>query len=156
MAMIVLDSPFAGGVADGYPVADSTSRSQTKSLSYGVRGRDPVNGNEYIYVKAGATIAVNSPVFANADLLDCRPTSAAQQMVLGVADTAFASGDNGWLLNRGSVVCKVVGATAANSLLVTGAVAATLELADATDFSGARSIVQLSAEAGGLATVRIL
>ena len=155
MAMLVLDSPFAGGVADGYPIADSTSRSQTKSLSYGVRGRDPTNGNEYVYVKAGAAIPVNSAVTVNADLADVRATSAAAQIVYGVADTAFASGDNGWLLQKGSGVCKVIGSTAINSLLVSGATGGTLALAVAADLPG-RGVVQVTAEAAGLATVRLI
>lgn len=144
---------FPGGVAGGASRADSTTRSQTGlGVPVGTKAYD-VAGNEYTAVKAGAAINVNEPVRLNAGLSDVRATSAAQQNVIGVADAAFASGDFGWILSRGSVTCKVVGATAINSLLVTGAVAATLELADATDFAGARSIAQLSAEAGGLATI---
>lgn len=146
---------FPAGIAGGSPIEDSTRRSTTTLYPLGTLARDAA-GNEYTYVKAGAAIAVNEPVRLNAGLGDVRATSAAQQAVLGVADAAFANADNGFILSRGSVTCKVVGGTAINSLLVTGAVAATLELADATDFAGARSIVQQSAEAGGLATVRLL
>lgn len=146
---------FPGGIAGGSAVEESTRRSTTTIYPLGTLARD-ASGNEYIYVKAGAAININEPVRPNAGLGDVRATSAAQQAVLGVADAAFANAENGFILSRGSVTAKVVGATAINSLLVTGAVAATLELADATDFAGTRGIVQLSAEAAGLATVRLL
>lgn len=146
---------FPGGYAGAYGVADSTSRSLTASpLPLGTVGEDAA-GNEYTLVRAGAAIALNDPVRLNAGLGDVRAVSAAQQNCIGVADTAFASLAYGWLLTRGNVVARVVAGTAINSTLATGAVAATLELADATDFTQ-RGIVQVSAEAGGLATVRLL
>lgn len=157
MAVIyIYPEKFPGGLAGGIPIGESANRSQTSlGVALGTRAYDK-DGNEYTAVKAGATIAVNTPVRLNAGYGDVRPTSAAQQGVIGVANAAFASGDFGWLLTRGQVTCAVVAATPINSLLVTGAVAGTLEVADATDFAGARGIVQLSAESGGLATVLLL
>lgn len=156
MAVIYLEpANFPGGYAGAYAAAESSNRSLTASpLALGTIGKDAA-GNEYTLVRAGAIIAASEPVRFNIGLGDVRAASAAQQLIAGVAVEAFASLAYGWILSRGSAVCKVVGATAINSLLVTGAVAATLELADATDFAGARGIVQLTAEAGGLATVRL-
>lgn len=146
---------FPGGVAGGFAQGDSTTRSQTAPpYPLGTLARD-ASGNEYTLVKAGAAIAVNEAVRFNAGLGDVRVTSATQQLVFGVADAAFASGDFGWLLTRGSVTCKVVAATAINSLLVTGGTAATLQLATAAEFAGSRGAVQITAEAAGLATVRL-
>jgi len=155
MARIFIEpfaSGFAGGVANPLAQDDSTRRSQTGlGVPVGTVARD-VAGNKYMAVKAGASIVINAPVVPNAGLSDVRGSSAAQQFVLGVTDAAFASGDFGWVLTDGSVVCKVVGATAINSLLVTGGTAVTLQLATAADFSQ-RGCVQITAEAGGLATV---
>lgn len=136
-------SLFPGNIAGGYGVSDSTTRWTTAPpFATGTKAEDAL-GNEWTLVKAGASIAANDPVVFNATLDDCRSASAAQQLVVGVATAAIASGSWGWVQSRGQVTCKVVVATAANSLLVTGAVAAQLELADATDFAGARAIVAL-------------
>jgi hypothetical protein len=104
-------------------------------------------GNEYTYVRAGAAIALNDAVMFEGSALGYDaviPTAAAQQYVLGVATAAFADLEYGLVLTRGIVTCKVVVATAAGSLLATGAAAAgTLELAEATDLVGAKSAVAL-------------
>ena len=68
MAVIFLEpsgSGFAGGVAGGYPRANSTDRSQTAwAYGVGVKAKD-VSGNEYTQVKAGASIAATDLVIVN-------------------------------------------------------------------------------------------
>lgn len=148
-----LGSNFPGGVGSSKATDDSTRRSQTGlGVPVGTKAYD-LAGNEYTAVKAGAAIAINEAVTFNAGLSDVRKTSADEQMVLGVADTAFASGDFGWLLTQGLVTCKVIAATAINSLLSSGATGGTLKLSVAATLAGARGAVQVTAEAAGLASV---
>lgn len=149
MATVFLDpigSNFPGGIAGGYGISDSVTRwLAAPPFPLGTTAKDAA-GNTYTLVKAGAAIAANDPCVFQGSALgydDVRPASAAQQLVIGVATAAIASGSWGFILTRGVVTCKVVVATAAGSLLVTGAVAAQLELADATDFAGARPAVAL-------------
>jgi hypothetical protein len=121
---------FPAGIAGGYPVSDSTTRSTTTLYPLGTLARDAA-GNEYIYVKAGATIPINSAVKANADLSDVRVTAAAGDALVGVADAAFATGDNGFLLSRGTVSVITAGAIAANTLLSPAAAGAMAAMAAA-------------------------
>jgi len=120
---------FPGGIAGGGTVEDSTRRSATTLYPLGTLARD-ANGNEYIYVKAGAIIPVNAAVFPNADLSDVRQTSAANQPILGVADAAFAANDNGFILSRGTVNVLTGGAVAVG--LVGSGAGGTVVAADAT------------------------
>jgi len=153
MAAIVLEptgTNFPGGIAGGFggPATslDSTTRWTTAPpFALGTRAKD-FTGGKWVLVRAGAAVAANDPcVFFGSALGfdDVRPASAAQQFVVGVATAAIASASYGFIQTQGVVTCKVVAATAALSLLVTGAVAAQLELADATDFAGARPAVAL-------------
>lgn len=110
MAVIFLEpagSGFPGGIAGGGIRANSTDRSQTAwTYLVGTRAKD-ATGNEYTLVKAGAAISANDAVRFNAGLSDVRKTSAPNQVIEGIADAAFASGDYGWLLTRGqaTVAC---------------------------------------------------
>lgn len=118
-----------------YPVADATVRTTEALLPIGSVAFDS-EGNEFRYVKAGAAISARQAVRLNGSTLgydDVRPTSAAQQGVLGVATAAFASGDYGFVQTRGRVLAAVVNSTAVGSLLASGTTAGTLELAEATD-----------------------
>lgn len=155
MAVIVLEptgTAFPGGVAGGFggpaTALDTTTRwAAQPPFPLGTRAKD-FAGNKWILVKAGANIAANDPVVFQGSALgydDVRSASAAQQLVIGVATAAFvqATAPFGFVQTHGVVTCKVVAATAATSILVTGAVAAQLELADATDFAGARPAVAL-------------
>jgi hypothetical protein len=135
-------------------VGDDARRSTTALQSVGVVAHDAV-GNEYTYVKAGATIAANDSVRLNANFDDVRPTSAVNQAAIGVATAAFASGEYGFILSKGRATAKVAAATAANALLVTSGVAGTLATAAATDVVS-RGAVAVTAESGGLATVLFL
>lgn len=126
------------GAYVGFP-GDSTRRTTTQELPLGAKAHGPT-GEEYIYVKAGAAIAQYDACRHAGSALghdDVRPTSAANQLVVGVADTAFASGEYGFIQSRGVAICKVVAATAAGSLLVTNGTAGTLALATAAELAGA-------------------
>lgn len=130
---------FPAGIAGGFAQTDSAVRSTTTLYPLGTLARD-ANGNEYIYVKAGATIPINAAVVPNADLSDVRQSSASNQAVLGVADAAFASGDNGFILSKGTVSVLTGGAIAANSLLASAAAGA-MVLVDATMFATRGAVV---------------
>jgi hypothetical protein len=114
-----------------FPV-DTDHRSATAAINPGTRGFDE-NGNEYTYVLAGGVIPVRSACVQGAAANTVVASSAAQQLVRGIAETAFASGEYGFILTRGYATALVVNSTAAGSLLATGSVAGTLELAEATD-----------------------
>lgn len=114
---------FPAGVAGGFAQTDSTTRSTTTLYPVGTLARD-ASGNEYMYVKAGASIAVNSPVVVNADLTDVRACSAVNQGILGVADAAFASGDNGFIMIRGTTNAVTAGSVAVGTLMVSAAAGA--------------------------------
>ena len=125
-------------------VGNDTTRSTTALNPLGFTAYDSL-GNEYTYIKAGATIAVNDAVRFQGSALgfdDVRPTSAINQIVLGAATAAFAANEYGFVLSKGVATVKVVNATAALSPLVTNATAGTLALADATAF-GLRPAVAL-------------
>ncbi len=82
------------GPTEVFPI-DSTHRSTTQQLPLGMKAFDK-NGYEYTYIKAGADIAAADAVRFAGSVLgfdDVRPTSAANQYVLGAADgTACTSG----------------------------------------------------------------
>lgn len=145
-SLYYVDNPVGATVGPtGFAGVDSTSRHTTEKVPLGTKGYDSA-GNEYTFVKAGATIAVNDAVTfqgSAAGYDDVRPTSARQQMVLGAATAAFTTGQYGFILTRGVATVKVVVATAAGSLLVSSGTAGTLALAveaDAgvDDLAGAR------------------
>lgn len=161
--MVILLNPVAGygsqrvpgGVMNGYPVSDSTYRTQSASaIALGTTAVDPKTGNIYQFVKAAGVIPINSAVTLGTGALlnTIVATSAANQLCMGVADTAFANGDSGWVMTDGVVVCLVNAAVAAGNLLVTFATAGSLQLAAATDFVS-RGIQAMTAASGGLATV---
>lgn len=136
--------PNLSGLPTGAPV-DTENRSTTAQLPIGSVHYDR-NGNEYTYVKAGAAIAQYDAVLFGGSALgfdDIRPTSAVNQVVVGAATAAFASGEYGFILTRGVATVKVVASTAAGSPLVSSATAGTLALAVATDLAGAKSAVAL-------------
>lgn len=156
-SIFFLDTPVGAVRAPtGFPGVDSTSRHTTEQIPLGTKGYDQA-GNEYVFVKAGAPIAVNDAVTFQGSAVgydDVRPTSARQQMVVGAATAAFTAGQFGFIQTRGVATIKVIAATAAGSLLVSGTTAGTLALAvelDAgvDDLAGARGA---SALVTGVAT----
>ncbi len=152
MAVIFLEpsgSGFAGGVAGGYPRANSTDRSQTAwAYPVGTTAKD-VLGNQYMVIKAGAAIALNDIVRTNADLSDVRKTSyPAQQVIGGAAGTAFASGDYGWILTKGSTTVLCDAAVVANDLLGAGYTAGTAGRVSGSLFAPSRCVAITSASTG--------
>jgi hypothetical protein len=108
---------------------ETRSTTQLMPLGYKVSDKD---GNEFTYIKAGAAIAAYDACrFAGSALGfdDIRPTSAAAQTVVGVANAAFDSGAYGFIQSKGVCTAKVVVATAAGSSLVSNGTAGTLALA---------------------------
>jgi hypothetical protein len=130
--MAILTGPksfFAGG--------PTSKRSTTAEESLGTKAYTD-DGNEYTYCKAGAAIAVNDACIFTGSALgwdSVIPSAAAEQVAVGVADTAFASADYGWLLTRGRVTCKTVNGIAAGSSLSTNATAGTLKISVTGDLA---------------------
>lgn len=111
-------------------------RARSRTLNVGTVAFDSATGYRFLYITAGAAIAQYDACRIVDDLTDVRPTSAVNQVVLGVAQAAIDSGDDGWIQTHGKATCKVVVATAAGAPLVTNGTAGTLALADATGFAG--------------------
>jgi hypothetical protein len=135
----------------------TTDRSTTALLALGTRAWDK-SGNEYIYVKAGASIAQYDAVRFSGSALgydDVRPTSAVAQVVLGSADAAFASGDYGFILHKGIGTVKVAVGTAAGSSLVSSATAGTLAIAAATDLAYRPAVALVTGVAAGSAVALV-
>jgi hypothetical protein len=106
------------GPYSGFP-GNTTRRTTTQELPLGTRAIAE-GGSEYVYIKAGATIPVKSVCTfqgSAAGYDDIRVVTAANQAIAGVADTAFASGEYGFLLCRGIVTALVEDSTAVGSLL---------------------------------------
>jgi hypothetical protein len=128
-AIFITPAQFPGGTAGNFAADLDTHRSLTSWIALGTRAVDPTNGNQYVYVKAGAAIAQFDAVAFQGSALgydDVRPVSAANQPVLGVAQAAFASAAFGWILVKGRGSVKTSGSVAANASLVSSATAGTL------------------------------
>jgi hypothetical protein len=139
--MSTLTGPYAGFA--GSP----TSRHTTAQMPLGTRAYD-ASGGEYIYVQAGAVIAVNSAVAFQGSALgydDVRATAAVSRGVVGVATAAFAAGAFGFVKSRGVVRALVANNTAAQSLLAPSAVAGTLAIAAAADLQGTPIVALVAA-----------
>lgn len=128
-----------------------TTRPGSTAPAVGTLSRDDSTGAEYLFVTAGASISAGDAVHVNADLTDVRPCSAANQVVLGVAPAAIASGKSGWIQISGKVTAKVVGSTAVGSPLVSTTTAGTLGLADATAFGGVAGVALVTGVGTGSA-----
>lgn len=115
------------------------------------------NGNEYTYVKAGATIAQYDAVRFQGSALgwdDVRPTSAVAQPVVGAAQAAFASGEYGFVLTSGVGTVKTSGTVAANVQLVSSATAGTLAAYANTDITAPVVTVLVSSASPQVARIQ--
>lgn len=102
-------------------------RSTTALASLGSKAYDE-SGNEYRYIKAGASIAAGDALRFQGSTLgydDVRPTSAVAQPIIGIATAAFNSGEYGYVLTNGIGSMKTTGTVAANVQLVSNATAGT-------------------------------
>lgn len=111
-----------------------TDVTTTQYNPLGMRAVD-VNGDVYVYVLAGAAIAQYNACKFNGSALgydDVRPTSAVNQVVLGVAQVAIASGSYGWIMETGVPTCLVTNSTAAGVPLVSSSTAGLLTTLDTT------------------------
>lgn len=137
--MARLTGPYAG-----YP-GDTTRRTLTPELPLGTTAHG-VNGSEWVYVRAGAAIAQYDAVIfegSAAGFDQVVPSGAVTNLILGVADAAFADLDYGFVQTKGHATCKVnVGDTA---LLPLGgsAVAGTLTTVAETVPAGGKPVVAL-------------
>lgn len=126
------------------------TRNGARTPTVGTIAYDSQTGARFVWVTAGANIAQYDAVRINNGLADVRPTSAVNQVYIGVAQAAIASGASGWIQVNGKMTCKVVAATAAGSPLVTNATAGTLALADATGFAApGKAVASVTGVAAG-------
>ena len=103
---ILLDRTFtAAEYAD--PISGPIPRLGTRVLDE--------DGNEYVFVKAGGTITVSTPVKIAAGLV--ATVSGNAGVVFGVSHVAIASGSYGFVQTRGVVDSNVEDALAAGALL---------------------------------------
>lgn len=111
-----------------------------------------IDGVQYRYVLAGEAIAVNSAV----DYTSAYTASVtdAGDYFFGIAQTAIASGDYGWIAEKGVVSALVGGTPAAGASLARDtAVGGTLNVVTAGDGVEVPAAVTLSAVGAGTETV---
>lgn len=132
-----------------FPV-DSAWRGQTNThgIPLGTRAFAS-GGREYVFVKAGAAIAAKDALrfgLSAAGFDDIRPTSAAQQFVVGAADgTAFSSGDYGFMLAKGPTTVLATDAITAGAAVGSSATAGLLIAVDATAYGNKAGVVLVTA-----------
>lgn len=132
-----------------FPV-DSTWRSQTNAhgIPLGTRAFAS-GGREYLFVKAGAAIAAKDALrfgLSATGTDDIRPTSAANQKVVGAADgTAFASGDYGFMLAKGYSTVLATDSITAGASVISSATAGLLIAAAGTDTGDQAGVVLVTA-----------
>ncbi len=130
-----------------------------------------VNGNEYMYIRATAAIAVGDALIVDTgstfEPFGLTPATALNQSVEAIAVVAIPSGSHGWVCTRGNVVAKVAASTAANVSVGSSATAGTLttitisasptqaEVQRVLAAASSRAVITLDAESGGLAEVQI-
>jgi len=129
-----------------FPV-DSTWRGQTNAhgIPLGTRAFAS-GGREYVFVKAGAAIALRDAIrFYPGDatgVTDVRATSAAHQFVVGAADgTAFASGDFGFMLAKGPTTVLCTDNAAEGASVRSSATAGLLIVSAATEYGNCAGVV---------------
>lgn len=130
-----------------FPV-DSTHRSTTQQLPLGTRAFAS-GGREYVYVKAGAAIAAKDALrfgLSATGLDDVRPTSAANQKVIGAADgTAFDSGAYGFMLAKGYSTVLATDSITAGASVISSSTAGLLIAAAGTDTGDQAGVVLVTA-----------
>src|SRR5688572_16784668 len=98
-----------------FPEFDSTKRTTTAYLTIGTRGFDR-SGNEYMYVKAGGTIAATDIVKAGSteglEAVVATGTTATGEPFLGVGHAAFADNEYGFIQIHGVASVKAGNITA--------------------------------------------
>jgi hypothetical protein len=137
------------GTTGVFPI-DSTHRSTTAAVPVGTRAYAS-GGREYVYVKAGATIAAKDAVRFAGSATGCddvRPTSAVDQFTIGAADgTAFASGEYGFILTKGYSTVLATDSIAAGAPVASSATAGLLAAAADTDLHRAGVVLVTAANA---------
>lgn len=138
---------------------DTTYRSTTQFTQIGFTSQTK-DGSRYTAVKASAVaIAVNSACKAadgSTGLSAIEVTTNTDDVLLGIADTAFAASEYGWLYTGGGPGVTVIaeaGVAAGDSLAPT-AVNGELDT-EGTSTLGAAGCVAITAYSGGTCTARM-
>jgi hypothetical protein len=107
------------------------------------------NGNEFIYVQAGAAIAQYDAVAINEawSAVPLTKALADAREKIGIAQVAFANTAFGWVMTRGLGRLAVLASCAADVLLYTSATAGSLD-DTATDQTLIRGVVLTTARGG--------
>lgn len=124
-------------------VGNSEDRHTTQKEQLGALAYDVI-GNEYRYIKAGEALGANDAVDFNGSALgfdDVRKATDVDRSIVGVALTAFASGEYGWVLRRGVGSVKTTGSVAVKTVLAASATDGTLATKADTDNGDAAAIV---------------
>lgn len=153
-------SGFAQG-ANPLVTFTATTILQGKAFHPGVSYEDQ-NGNEWVFVQAGAPISLYSAVAIDSTYALAVPMSnatASAPVMFGVAGVSFNSGDYGWVQQRGNCTVQVLASAAKNAALhttVTGGALDSTTISTSTNYL-IIGITALSAgSAGGTTNVPAL
>ena len=124
---------------------DSTAQEMLGSIRF-------ENGKIFRYVLAGGTIAASDAVKSSGTTgtTVITTTAAANQKVVGVAETAITNAQYGWITVYGKATCKVVVSTAAGAVLdADSGTAGTLKLAVSGDLNTGDAVAMETGVAAG-------
>lgn len=131
---------MAGFVLGANPTTTYTSAVLAQGKGFGVGDAfEDASGNDWVFVQAGAAISIYS-VCAIDTAYAANPLSnanASAPVMVGVAAVAFASGEYGWLQQRGPCTIQVLASAAKNAALhttVTGGALDTTTISTSTNY----------------------
>lgn len=153
---------MAGFALGANPTTTYTTavRAQGKGFSVGDVSTDS-SGNDWVFVQAGAaislydTVAVDTTFAAN----PISNANASAPVFVGVAAVAFASGEYGWVQQRGNCTIRVLASAAKNAALhttVTGGQLDTTTISTSTNYLLIGLTALSAGSAGGVTNVPAL
>jgi len=167
-------------MAEQYLGIDVAERNTTQQHPLGLEVIDPADPTKhYMYVIADDTVAVNSAVFIDTGVGGSgvtaqlpwviSPTTDLAEAIFGIADTAFAAGEYGFVLIQGEVTVLAASSLAVDEICVSTATDGTVDgfiavttvdptkaQLDALHASvRGRTVICTVAESGGTASVYI-
>lgn len=107
--------------------APGLSSARHSSALIAVGSRAYSQDGEYVFIKAIATIPINTPVGTITDLSNCQAGDLGVAEYVGVADAAFASGEWGYVRVRGPAGVVVESGASAGEFLELSATVSTLK-----------------------------
>lgn len=112
-----------------------------RAFGLGDRSGPDHNGNSWIFVKAGGTLAIGDTVWVDSDYLATAitPALAVTPGLVGFAQIAFATNDYGWVITNGKPTITTLASCAKNVSLYTSDTAGAL---DDSTLSTSHNLVQ--------------